>query len=72
MVTWITENLSTLIVSAVLIAAVAAIIISMIRNRKKQGSSCGCGCTDCSLRSACHPDSSDSAKLPAKNSDTPQ
>lgn len=35
MISWIIENLSTLIVSAVLIAAVSAIIVSMVRGRKK-------------------------------------
>ena len=37
---WISENIATLIVCAVLIALVAAVIVFMIRNRKKGRGSC--------------------------------
>ncbi len=62
MLAWIIENLSTLIVSAILITAVTAVVLSMIRGRKKGKSSCGCGCADCALRSSCHSKSSSSKK----------
>lgn len=54
MFTWIMENLATLIVSGILIAAVTAVIVSMVRGRKKGKSSCGCGCADCALHTSCH------------------
>lgn len=54
MLTWISENIANIIICAVLIAVVAAIIVSMIRNKKKGKSSCGCGCADCPMGSSCH------------------
>ena len=54
MLAWITENIATIIICAVLIAVVAAIVISMIKNKKKGKSSCGCGCTDCPMSGSCH------------------
>lgn len=72
MISWIIENLSTLIVSAVLIAAVTAIIVSMVRGRKKGKSSCGCGCADCSLCSACHSGNTTSQNFHSESSNTPQ
>ena len=54
MLHWITENLSTILVSAVLLAAVVAVILHLIRQRKQGKSSCGCGCSACALRGSCH------------------
>ena len=56
MLAWLTENMATIIICAVLIAVVSAIIISMIKNKKKGRSSCGCGCADCSMSGSCHPE----------------
>ena len=53
--TWILENIATLVIGGLLIAAVAAIIIHMVRNRKKGKSSCGCGCSNCPMSDSCHP-----------------
>lgn len=72
MLTWITENLSTLIVSAILIAAVTAVVLSMIRGRKKGKSSCGCGCADCALRSSCHSEGNPSDNSQSRHINTPQ
>ena len=54
--TWLTDNIATIIICAVLIAVVAAIIIHMVKNKKKGKSSCGCGCADCPMSSPCHSD----------------
>ncbi|MCI8801251.1 FeoB-associated Cys-rich membrane protein [Acetatifactor muris] len=51
---WIAENAATIIISVILIAVVAAIVTSMIRNKKKGKSSCGCGCANCPMGAACH------------------
>ena len=56
MLDWITANIGTIIICAVLIAVVAAIVISMIK-KKRQGKSmtCGCGhCAGCPMSGACH------------------
>lgn len=55
MLAWIMDNLATIIVCAVLIAIVAATVISMVRNKKKGKSSCSGGCAHCSMNGACHP-----------------
>ena len=56
MFAWIAENIWTIIICAVLIAIVAAIIVSMVK-KKKQGKSvvCNCGnCKNCAMSGACH------------------
>ena len=55
MLTWIMGNLATIIISAVLLLVVAAVIISMVRGKRKGKSSCGCGCAGCAMNGACHP-----------------
>lgn len=55
MLTWLMENMATIIISAVLVLVVAAIIVSMVRSKRKGKSSCGCGCADCAMNGACHP-----------------
>ena len=50
---WLSANLSTVIISAVLLAIVTAISLYLI-NRKKSGkSACGCGCENCAMRGGC-------------------
>ena len=44
---WILENLGTILIGLLLIGIVAAIVVSLIR-KKKRGHSCGCGCGGCS------------------------
>ena len=54
MLAWLSENLATIIVCVVLIAVVAAIIFSMVRNRKKGKSSYSCGCSNCPMNGSCN------------------
>jgi hypothetical protein len=54
MIAWIAENLGTIIVSAVLIAAIVAVSLRLVKDRKKGKSSCGCGCASCAMSGACH------------------
>ncbi len=55
MLTWLMENMATIIISAVLVLVVAAIIVSMVRSKRKGKSSCDCGCAGCAMNGACHP-----------------
>ena len=55
MFAWLAKNAVTVIICAVLIAVVAAIVYSMIRNKKKGKSSRGCGCAECPMSGSCHP-----------------
>ena len=57
MLTWLMENMATIIISAVLVLVVAAILVSMVRSKRKGKSSCGCGCAGCAMNGSCHPES---------------
>lgn len=54
MLAWISENIATIIVCAVLVAIVALIIVRLIRNKKQGKTSCGCGCANCPSAGICH------------------
>lgn len=54
MLAWLTENLGTIVVALRLLAVVTAIIVSMIRDKKKGKSSCGCDCAHCGCCGSCH------------------
>ena len=51
---WLANNLGTILVVLVLAAAVLAIVRSLIRNKKKGKSSCGCNCAHCAMAGTCH------------------
>ena len=55
MLAWLKDNIAAIIICAALIAVIAAIIVSMVRNKKKGESACGCGCADCPMGGSCHP-----------------
>ena len=52
--TWLMNNLSTIIVCIALGAVVVLIINKMIKDKKKGKSSCGCGCSNCAMAGKCH------------------
>ena len=54
MLDWITENLSTIVVSLILVLIVAIIIRKLVRDKKKGKSSCGCNCAHCAMAESCH------------------
>ena len=54
MLTWLTANLGTIIITLILIGIVTAIIISMKKDKKKGMTSCGCGCQNCAMHGMCH------------------
>lgn len=51
---WIIGNLATIVISLILIAAVAGIVIGMRRDRKKGKSLCGVKCGSCPMSGSCH------------------
>ena len=55
MFSWLASNLATVLICAALAAAVAAIVLRMVRNKKNGCSSCGCGCGNCAMSGSCHP-----------------
>lgn len=62
MLTWIMDNMATLIISVVLIIMVAAVVASMVRSKRKGKSSCGCGCSGCAMSGVCHQGKSDTPR----------
>lgn len=53
MITWITANLGTIVVSLILIVIVAAVISKMIKDKRNGISSCGGNCAHCSMCASC-------------------
>ena len=51
---WIGENAGTIIVSVLLIALVARIVVRMCKDKKQGKSSCGCSCGSCPMAGSCH------------------
>ena len=54
MLQWISTNIGTILISLLLLAAVALIIRSMMRDKKQGKSSCGGNCAGCAACGACH------------------
>ena len=54
MISFLTENLATIIISSILILIVYAIVAQQIKNKKNGKTSCGCGCSGCAMSSICH------------------
>lgn len=53
MLSFINENLATIIVGAVVAAIFAAVVIKLVRDRKLKKNSCGCGCSGCPSAKNC-------------------
>ena len=47
MISWLTENIGTIVIVAVLVLIVAGIIRSLIKNKGNGCSSCGGDCCNC-------------------------
>ena len=54
MLSWLSANIGTIIICAVLIAIVAAIIAKLIKDKKNGVSTCGCNCAHCAMAGSCH------------------
>ncbi len=52
--TWLVGNIATILIGLVLALIVAAIIVYLVRNKRKGKSSCGCGCQGCPMSGSCH------------------
>ena len=55
MIAWFSENLGTILITLVLIAMVAGIIHTLIKDKKQGKSSCGGNCSHCAMGCSCHP-----------------
>ena len=54
MLQWFSANAGTLVLCILLLAVVAMIVRSLLRQRKQGKSSCGCNCAHCAMHGSCH------------------
>ncbi len=51
---WLANNYGTVLVGLALAAIVFAIVRSLIRDKRKGKTSCGCNCAHCAMAGTCH------------------
>ncbi len=54
MLTWLAENIATIIISLILLVIVAAIVVKLVKDKKKGKSTCGNNCAHCAMAGSCH------------------
>ncbi|MBQ6421581.1 MAG: FeoB-associated Cys-rich membrane protein [Clostridia bacterium] len=54
MFTWLTANIGTVLITILLIAVVAVIVVKLRKDKKKGVSSCGGNCAHCAMSGTCH------------------
>ena len=52
MLFWLQQNIGTIAVSGLLLAAAGLTVRKLLR--EKRSASCGCGCAGCGMREQCH------------------
>lgn len=55
MITWLSQNIPTVIICTALLLIVVWIIFGMVKDKKKGKSSCGGSCGSCPMSGKCHP-----------------
>jgi hypothetical protein len=60
---FIKENLASLMIGLILLAAIITIIVALVKRKKKNpNGGCGCSCEGCALSEECHPKTDDKDK----------
>ena len=54
MLQWIVANWATIAICVALAGMVTCILRSLIRQKKRGKSSCGCSCAHCAMHGSCH------------------
>ena len=52
-VNFISQNIGTIVVLAIVAAIVALLIFKLVKDKKASKSSCSCGCSSCPMRDGC-------------------
>ena len=65
MLKWLQQYWGSIVIVAVLALIVGAVVFSRIRAKKQGKSSCGCGCSHCAMKGACH------SQAPDHNAENP-
>lgn len=54
MMEWLLANIGTILITLILILTVAAVVRSLVRDKKQGKSLCGGNCAHCKMCAACH------------------
>lgn len=54
MIHWVAQNLGTICICAIVLLLIGVALFSLLKDRRNGKSSCGCGCSGCSMRGVCH------------------
>ncbi len=54
MLIWFAKYLPTVLICAALVVVVGLIIFSLVRDKRRGKSSCGCNCAHCAMAGSCH------------------
>ena len=54
MLSWLTANIGTVLITLFLIAIVVIIVVKLRKDKKKGVSSCGGNCAHCAMSGSCH------------------
>ena len=54
MLEWLSANIGSIIIGAVILVILVLIIRSLLKNKKQGKTSCGCGCSSCLMNGSCH------------------
>ncbi len=54
MLEWLSANIGSIIIGAVILVILVLIIRSLLKNKKQGKTSCGCGCSSCPMSGSCH------------------
>ena len=53
MLSWLTANIGTVLITVMLIAIVVVIVVKLRKDKKKGDSSCGGNCAHCAMNGSC-------------------
>ena len=54
MLSWLSANIGTVLITLLLIAVIVVIIVKLRKDKKKGVSSCGGNCAHCAMSGTCH------------------
>ncbi|MEE1155588.1 MAG: FeoB-associated Cys-rich membrane protein [Acutalibacteraceae bacterium] len=54
MIEWLSANIGTIIVGAIVLAILLLVVCYLLKNRKQGKTSCGCNCSGCPMSGSCH------------------
>ncbi|MCR5530072.1 MAG: FeoB-associated Cys-rich membrane protein [Saccharofermentans sp.] len=54
MIAFLHENIGTILCGSILLIVLILIVRSMVNDKKKGRSSCGCNCSHCAMAGRCH------------------